>query len=211
VIDRARAKVRVEAKRRIREAEAWQDSELATYDRACSALKPDREENTQPARARRRGATSRLRDKRQSPASREDLAHRRDKVARMVEEAKAPVALGEMVRALALSPHKAKLAVQGLVREKRIEPIGSGSATRYVPAKPSSTPIARQAPTQGTIEERIVAVLEDRHHASAEELGQALGEPLEGVIEACGRLQGEEKIRMTRINLHPVYILVGAV
>jgi septum formation topological specificity factor MinE len=67
--------------------------------------------------------------------------------------------------------------------------------------------LSRQAPTQGTIEERIVVVLEDRHRATPTELAQALRKPLAEVVEACGSLQGEERVRMDQHNGRPAYVL----
>jgi Mn-dependent DtxR family transcriptional regulator len=142
-----------------------------------------------------------------SPASPKELADRRDKVGRFIEESTEPIALGAIGRALGLSSHRVTIAIQGLIEEKRIKTVGSGSATRYVAYDSGSGRLIRQAPTQGTPEERIVALLEDRHQATADELAQALREPVQKVVEMCGRLQAEERVRMSNLNGRQVYIL----
>lgn len=214
-IDRACAGVARETARRIREANIWHDTELARLERARCALKPESTESTpatdktakpKPARPRR-GTKTRVTRKRLSPASPAEFAERCEKVVRLVEESTEPVALGYVVDVLGLTGHKAKRAIQALKDGGRIKSIGTGSSTRYIAAKPASVPLSRQAPTQGTLEDRIVAVLEDRHRATGEELAQALRKPLGEVVEACRRLQGEERIRMSRINDRAVYVL----
>jgi hypothetical protein len=211
-IGRAEAGVRREADRQVRKAQAWRDDELARYGQLRSALNADSdspaEKAPQPAVAKRRhGPKGRVKRKPLSPASHKELADRRDKVHRLIEESREPAALGAICRTLGLTSHKAKIAVQGLMEEKRIEPIGSGSATRYVPCGSDSGRLTKQAPTQGTRDERILAILEDRHQATGEELAQALREPLRKVVEACGRLQGEERVSMSNFNGRQVYVL----
>ena len=211
-IGRAEAGVRREADRQVRKAQAWRDDELARYGQLRGALTTDNdspaEEAPQPAVARRRRVPKRrVKRKPLSPASYAELADRRDKVHRLIEESREPVALGAICRTLGLTSHKAKIAVQGLMKEKRIEPIGSGSATRYVPRGSDSERLSKQAPTEGTRDDRILAILEDRHQATGEELAQALREPLRKVVEACGKLQGEERVSMSNFNGRQVYVL----
>lgn len=221
-IGAARAETCREAELEIREIESRRDTHLARLDSAERVLNgssgPAREDTaattetkpTEPSKQappRRPSVKKRVRRKHLSPASPQQLSERRDKTARLLEESREGLSLGEIVHALGLTPHKAKLAIAGLIEEGRIESVGSGPTTRYVIANPASAPLSRQAPTQGTLEERIVAILEDRHHATAEELGQAVGEPVSRVAEACGRLQSEERIRMARINDRRVYVL----
>lgn len=210
-IGRAEAGVRREADRQVKKAQAWRDDELARYGQLRSALNANSDshaEAPQPAVAkRRRDPKGRVKRKPLSPASQKELADRRDKVHRLIEESREPAALGAICRTLGLTSHKAKIAVQGLMDEKRIESIGSGSATRYVPCGSGSERLSKQAPTEGTRDERILAILEDRHQATGEELAQALREPLRKVVEACGRLQGEERVSMSNFNGRQAYVL----
>jgi hypothetical protein len=111
------------------------------------------------------------------------------------------------MRALSLTEHMAQTALRGLKKEGRIKVVGTGSATRYVPTDRSSSPLARRGPSQGSLDERICAVLKDRFHASEEELGQALNEPVAVIRQACARLQAEEKIEMRRIDHRQVYVI----
>jgi len=49
--------------------------------------------------------------------------------------------------------------------------------------------------------------IKDRGYVSPEELGQALGEPVDRVLETCAALQAEEEIRMSRHGGRAVYVL----
>ena len=215
-LDAARAATRKAAEQEIKDAEARRDSDLLQLDRAERAVVGDNEPSLEasgsaypvkPTRPRSKAAKGRVFRRRLPPASSAELAERCEKVARMVEENGEPVALGEIAHALGLTGHKTKRALQTLKSEGRIRPIGTGSATRYVLANAGAGPLSKQPPTHGTLEERIIAVLKDRHQATGQELAQALHTPPETVAEACGKLQSEERIRMDRFNSRPVYIL----
>jgi hypothetical protein len=54
---------------------------------------------------------------------------------------------------------------------------------------------------------RVVTTIKDRGYASAEELGQVVGEPVDRVLEVCAALQAEEEIRMSRQGGRAVYVL----
>jgi DNA-binding Lrp family transcriptional regulator len=215
-LDAARVKTRKTAEREIKEVKARRDSDLLQLDLAERALAGGNEssgedsksaESMKSKRSRPTRERSRVHRKRLSPASAEDLADRCEKVTRVVEENREPVALGEIARALGLTGHKAKRALQTLKGDGRIKSIGTGSATRYALADPGTGRLSKQPPTQGVLEERIVAVLGDRHQATVEELAQALRKPTNVVAEACGKLQGEERISMSRFSGRPVYVL----
>jgi hypothetical protein len=212
-IDATRAETRHRAEREISAVEARRDAELGKLDRAERALvggsgKAATKDPPKPTLAKSRPRPKgRVRRKHLSPASPKELAARCEKVARLIEESKSPPSFAEIVRALGLTGHKTRAAILILRKEDRIRQEGTGSGTRYVLAHPGVGRLSKQPPTQGTADERIIAVLEDRHRASREELAQALREPLDRVVDACGRLQREERIRMERYNDKPVYML----
>jgi predicted transcriptional regulator len=106
-----------------------------------------------------------------------------------------------------LTANSVRTAIHALEEEGRVRSVGTNSATRYTTAKRQSSLASTQAPTQGSAEDRIVAVIRDRSHASADELGQALGIAVPEVIQVCARLQAEEKIRMNRIGNKSVYVI----
>jgi hypothetical protein len=214
-LDAARAETWQRAEREFKEVTTRRDSDLAKLDIARDAFtEMDPPSNDEPASNDAPAETRpgpkpkrRMRRKGLSPASPKKLAERREKVARFIEESANPVQLKEIIRALGLTEHKAHAAITDLEREGRVKRVGVGASIRYMAADRQLSPLSRQAPTQGTLEERIVAVLEDRHQATVEELAQALRMPLGEVGKACGRLQGEERIHMRRINGRPVYVL----
>jgi hypothetical protein len=212
VIDAKRAETRRRAEREISALEARCEADLGKLDRAERALvgggnasASDRPKPT-PTQSRPK-PKGRVRRRGLSPASPTELAARCEKVARLIEESKSKLSFGEIAHGLGLTGHKTRAAILILRKEGRIKQEGTGSGTRYVLAHPGAGRLSKQPPTQGTIDERIVAVLEDRHRASREELAQALREPLDRVVDACGRLQREERIRMERYNDKPVYML----
>ncbi len=212
-IAEARIKTRRRATEEIEAIKARRQSELDKLEVAELALKGEEKSTDAPHIPARRGAhasagpRSRIRRKRSAPASPQELADRRASVVRLLEEESDPPSFAQIVRTLGLSSHKTRTAIRELMGKGRVESIGTGSSTRYVLVDDGSRQLRRQAPTQGTLEERIVAVLEDRHQATVEELAQALRAVAQDVREACGRLQSEERIRMSRINDRPVYVL----
>jgi hypothetical protein len=207
-IDRACAEVDRETNRRIKAAEAWKKSQLAKYERARGALKEedDAADGPKPGSARTRSG-GHGRRRRRPPATPSELAKRRDEVARLAEESVEPVSRGDVMQALALTENMAETAIQGLKKEGRMTTVGTGAATRYAPTDRGSSPLAKQAPSQGSPNERIIAVLEARSHATEEELGQALNEPATAVRAACGKLLSEETIEMRRFDRRQVYVI----
>ncbi len=215
-IDAKRLETRQWAERAIKDVEARRDSDLNKLDRAARAVASDDQPTTRAPRRQappkpepeiQPSAKKRVRRKRLRPASQKELADRCDQIARLLTESRDGLPLGTIRDTLGLTSHRARTGIRVAIENGQIKPEGTGSATRYVSATPGANPLARQAPTQGTVEERIVVVLEDRSRATATELAQALRKPLQEVIEACGRLQAEERIRMERHNGRPAYVL----
>ncbi len=208
-IDRAEAKARRDAERQIREVQVGLTEELTKFSRARhglqSEIEPPKQRSTRLPTSRRRSTKGRRTGL--PKTSPEQLAERRDSVERLVEESRDPVPAGDIGRALALTPDRVKIALRGLTEERRVKPLGKGSATRYATGVKASRRTSKQPPSHGTPEDRVLVVLEDRHQATAEELSQALRIPLGDVVQTCGRLQGEERIHMRRINERPVYVL----
>jgi hypothetical protein len=216
-IDTARAETRRRALEEIERVEARRDADLIKLDRATQALADEGEPTVGPSPSPRTSPPPesdappkpkrRVRRKRLPATTQEQLAERCDQIARLVEESADGPAFKEICQTLGLTSHRARTGVQTLIEERRIKPVGTGSSTRYRPADARSGPLFRQPPTQGTLEERIVTILEDRHRTKPAELAQALRKPLQEVNEACGRLQAEERIKMDRHNGRPVYVL----
>ena len=206
-IEAACMEIRKEKTRRIKEVNTWYDAEMGRCERVRRALPaaPGTGSENSPS-PRRRKSSARVRTKRLS-TSPKSVASRRDKVARHIEESPDPAFIKEIARDLGLTVSSVRTAIQALEEEGRVRSVGTNSSTRYTTAKRRSSLVSTQAPTQGSTEDRIVAVIRDRSHASADELGQALGIPVPEVIQACARLQAEEKIRMNRIGNKSVYVI----
>jgi DNA-binding Lrp family transcriptional regulator len=206
-IETACAEIRKEKTRRIKEVNTWYDAEMGRCERVRRALPAvpgtSSDNSSSP---RRRKSSARVRTKRHS-TSPKSVASRRDKVGRYLEESPDPASISEMARDLGLTVSSVRTAIRTLEDEGRVRSVGTSSSTRYTTAKRRSSLSSTQAPTLGSTEDRIVAVIRDRSHASADELGQALGIPVPEVILVCARLQAEEKIRMNRIGNKSVYVI----
>ncbi len=215
-IDAKRAETRRWAERALEEIEARRDSDLDKLDRAARAMAPDdqptagappRQATSEPEPDTRPTTKKRVRRKRLRPASQKEMGERCDQIARLLAESRDGLPYAAIRDTLGLTSNRTRTGILMAIEKGLIETEGTGTATRYVSATAGSGPLSRQAPTQGTVDERIVVVLEDRFRATTAELAQALRKPLEEVIDACGRLQSEERIRMDRHNGRPVYVL----
>jgi|GEM_PF-3201294 len=208
-IDAEKREVGEEATRRIREIEASRDLDLNRLERARRAL-VDSEialGKTGSAITNPSSAPKRRRRRKRPSTSAESVAGRREAVFRQIGEQAGPVASGELARALDMSPHSVQFAVRQLLKERRIVRLGSSSNTRYDIRAGLSTEAAGALERQGTLQGRIVMTIKDRGYASPEELGQAIGEPVDRVLEVCAALQAEEEIRMNRHGGRAVYVL----
>lgn len=206
-IEAASREIRKEKTRRIKEVNTWYDAEIRRCERVRRALPaaPETDSDISPSPGRRK-SSPRVRTKRLS-TSPKSVAGRREKVGRCIEESPDPVFIKEIARDLGLTAGSVRTAIHALEDEGRVRSVGTNSSTRYTTAKRRSSLASTQAPTQGSTEDRIVAVIRDRSHASADELGQALGIPVPEVIQVCAKLQAEEKIRMNRIGNKSVYLI----
>jgi DNA-binding transcriptional regulator YhcF (GntR family) len=205
-IDQACTEIRKEKARRIKEVNAWYDAEMTRCDRVRRVLPAAAGTTSADAPPRRRKSNRRVRTKRLS-TSPKSVAERRDKVDRYVEETTDPISIRAIARDLGLTANSVRTSIRSLEDEGRVRSVGTSSSTCYTTAKRRSDLTTKQAPTQGSTEDRIVAVIRDRSHASAEELGQALGMPVAEVVQVCAKLQAEEKIRMNRIGNKAVYVI----
>jgi Mn-dependent DtxR family transcriptional regulator len=222
-IDAACADVRQETARRIREAEAWGSSELTRYDGLRQALatgaaidgaaagdgtRSETERGASPTSSPtpKKRTRSRRPPKRMSTSPRA-VEERRAQIHRYIEESSEPVALRAMAEALGMSKEAARTAILTLESEGLVARNGLSNAIRYTTARRTSSVATKQAPTQGTLAERILAVIADRSHASAEELRQKLGEPIGRIATACGRLEDEGRVRRSNINGRVVFLL----
>lgn len=209
----------LEAKRRelrswaavlIREIEDQRDLDLRCLDRAASALCDDgMPKRSSPARKRRRSRAG-------APTAAALAEKRCDAVQRFLVEQGRPLACAEIRRSLRLSEFSTRSALKRLVAKGAVTRTGTGSATRYramhtgvvpVEAGPGSTPLHD---ARGTTQGRILATLEDRGLASAQELAEVVRASCEEVEKECGTLIREEEIHMARRGGRPVYVTQGA-
>jgi len=205
-IDAGEQEIRDEAKLRIKEIEGWRDLELGRLERTRLALLGSRqapeksvpERIDPPPKSRHRGR----RRKRSSMS----VADRRENVFRFVGESAKPVSSGEIARALDMSSYSVHTALRQLLKERKIVRLGNSALTRYAVRTGLPTLPVQNSGQRGTLQGRIVTTIKDRGYASAEELGQTLGEPVDRVLEACGALQVEEEIHMSRRGGKAVYM-----
>lgn len=198
--------VREDAALEIKQIEARRDRELAKFKQAKLILAggADGGHGDVPAKPR-----SRRRRKRVS-SSAKSVAERRESVFRLISESAEPVSSGDLVKELGLPTHPVHTALRQLLKERRIARLGSSASTRYVLRTGLHPAAAAGSRLRGTPEGRIVTTIRDRTYATAEELGQALGEPVERVLQLCGGLQAEGEIEMDRRGGKPVYVLGAA-
>jgi hypothetical protein len=211
-IDAGAREIREDAALQIKQVQARCDLELAKLKRAKLALLGSTEVDRGSNEVRRATEAKRKRSRRKGriSTSAKSVAERRDSVFRFISESAEPVASGELVKGLGISTHAVHTALQQLLKERRITRIGSSVSTRYCARTGLHPLVARESGPRGTLQGRIVTTIGDRSYASAEELGQALGEPVERMVEVCGALQAEGEIRMDRRDGRPVYILQTA-
>jgi hypothetical protein len=214
-IDTEAQEIRKEAALQIAQVEVWRDLELTKLEQAklIFAGHADADPGTSaagggqaevPERRRRSGRRKR------TSTSAKAVAERRDNVFRLISESAEPVASGELVKGLGITTHAAHTALQQLLKERRIARLGSSASTRYLARTKLQSPAARGSRPRGTLQGQIVTTIRDRTYATAEELGQALGEPVEHMVELCGSLQAEGEIQMDRRGGKPVYVLGAA-
>jgi hypothetical protein len=184
---------------RVREIEAERDDKLAGLERVVYALDP---ESTTAAKPRK---PSRSR-KGKTPAKL--AAERRGAIVRLLTERAKPLAAGEIHSALEITEFSTRSALKRLVSEGMVRRLGTGAATRYE-AKLNRS-LGDNSPADGasgTIQGRLLAIVQDRASASLDELSQATGAPPDEVRRACGALIAEGEIQMGRRDGRPVYVV----
>jgi hypothetical protein len=200
----------------IREIEAERDDLMGRLDRAVAVLdrgKAARMRAKAPAPAATHPSSKprgrrRARRSGGSPAA----VHKRcEAIFRYLVEQNGPVAQRQICRILKISPASTRTALIRLGEEGKIIRTGTGSATCYkvkvgLSAVSGSMPAGPPSEQQGTLQGRILMLLQDRGSASLDELAQALGAPGEQILRECGSLIRQEEIRMGRRDGRPVYI-----
>jgi hypothetical protein len=184
---------------RVREIEAERDGRLAGLDRVVRAL--DSEPTTAIKSEKRSGS-------KKAKTAAALAGERRDAIVRLLGERAAPLALGEIHRALRISEFSTRSALKRLVSDGKVRRLGTGAATRYE-ASPNR-PAGGTSPADGrsgTLQGRLLSIVQDRASASLEELAQATGAPLEEVRRMCGALIAEGEIQMGRRDGRPVYVV----
>lgn len=199
VIETERRKLGQWFSSRVREIEMERDGRLAALDRAGRALDSEPTTAIKPEK--------RPRSKKAKTAA--ALAgEKRDAIVRLLGERAEPLALGEIHRALKISEFSTRSALKRLVSDGKIRRLGTGAATRYETSPSRSTGGAW--PTDGrsgTLQGRLLTVVQDRASASLEELAQAGGASPEEARRACGALIAEGEIQMGRRDGRPVYVV----
>ncbi len=145
-------------------------------------------------RRRRRGGAA------TNPAA---VNERREAVHRYLVELGRPASTSEIRAALNMTPHTVPTALGLLCDEGKVRRLGSGRATSYEAT--GTPPVSREATLQG----KIVATVQERGWASADELAQVTGASTDVIERECGALIVEEVIRMETREGRPVYISVG--
>ncbi len=205
VLEAERRKLRAWAAGRVRDIESQRDRRLRGLDQVALALAEGDEAAPKAAPAKQK----RSRKKRGQTAA-AIAERRRHAVHRFLVEQRRPLGLLEIRRALRLSEFSTRSALKRLIGEEIVLRIGTGSATRYE-ARPdgSGVPAGEQVPRpggRGTVQGRLLATIDDRGSASAEELAQAVRAPREEVQKECGALVREEEIQMARRDGRAVYV-----
>ena len=212
-IDAAKREAREQAAVHIKEIEARLHAEIAKLDRAAAAMngndEAERGGQQRVVAAQRKPKRRRLKRASTSAAA---VAKRCEDVFRFIGESPEPVASGEIGRALGMSSHSVHTTLGRLLNEGRIARVGAHAATKYTLKRGldglgGRPPGSRTSMSNGTLQGRIVETIEDRSSATAEELAQALGVPLDRIIDACGVLQAEGEIHMNSRNGRPVYVI----
>lgn len=195
------------------ELEASRDSDLVRLGRVMAAFGNDETATPTDAKDSVLAPTpqrSRRRRQARSAVSPAAALARREAVLRYLTEQDTPVALGDIYRALDVSPSGAKNALKRLSEEGRVARTGTGTGTRYYAKDDTSVDPGSTRTTShnghGTVQGRLLTIIRDRASASPNELAQAVHEPLDVVQRECGILIREEEIRMGRRDGRPVYV-----
>lgn len=113
----------------------------------------------------------------------------------------------EVSRALGVPPSQMKRAVKRLRDEGKVELIGAGGGTRYrAKTEGGVPPVPSKSETEGTLQGRILVLIQARGWATEEELIQATGATPEAVEVACAALVAEEVIEMQPRQGRDVYV-----
>jgi hypothetical protein len=217
-IDAGAREIREDAALQIKRIEARRDLDLARFKQAklilggnadpgAGSAEHEKDREGRPEAPPKRQRTRRR--KRLSTAVR-SVAERREQVFRFIGESGGSVSSGELVKGTGISIHAVHTALQQLLKERKIIPLGTSAATRYALRTGIRSVPARDSIVRGTLQGRVIATIDDRSYVTAEELGQALGEPAERMVEVCAGLQAEGEIRMERRGGKPVYVLQAA-
>jgi predicted transcriptional regulator len=208
-IEAQQREVRELADASIKEVEAQRDDRLGQLERARVALDGDRPGSTRSRRSplsdARPAAPPKRRRRRRSPSSQAALLQRREAIVRYLGEQQGPVPRSQICSALKTAPSATRAALNRLLDEGRIVRTGTGSSIRYA-AKGGLSAVPSVA-EGGTLQGRLLALIEDRGSASLDELDQAIDVPREQILKACGSLIREEEIEMGQRDGRPVYVV----
>jgi hypothetical protein len=210
-IESQRQEARETAMATIRGAESERDDLLRRLDQAVAALEGKSTRSIVPSLA---SAPSPARPRRRRAKSKRSVAavHKRcEAVARFLSEQADPAPQRTICGALKISPAEARTALTRLEAEGKVVRTGTGSTTCYKlkggsSAALRSVPLGLASGEQGTLQGRILMLLQDRGSASLDELVQALGVARERVLKECGALIRQEEVQMGRRDGRPIYL-----
>ena len=131
-------------------------------------------------------------------------AERRAAIARLLDERKEELAIGEIARVLHLTEFSTRSAVRRLSEEGRVARVGTGSGTRYRPRSSAARPSGEG--TAATDAGRVLEVIRGRVSATLRETAQATRIGEEDVRRICGGLIVDGEIEMGRRGDQKVYI-----
>jgi len=180
------------------------DREMNHLERALGTLNGDEEESS-PTTTKRPRRSRRRRSSRASgtPAA---IQERCEAILRYLVEQGEALSRNAVCSALDLSPHVAQTALRLLCDEGKVVRVGIGAGTRYRAANDRQQGNRGPVGAEGTLQGRILALIEERGWATLDELVQATNAPRKEVLRECDVLVREGEIYITQRENHSAYV-----
>jgi DNA-binding Lrp family transcriptional regulator len=157
--------------REMRELKQRRDSESNSLKRALAGLEDGESRAPEPKKKR-----TRARRRSRAEASPAAVKERCEAILRFLEEQGTPLSRSAICSSLGLSSHVVRTALRLLTEEGKVLRRGTGAGTRYQAAiRTAGTAAASSDLAEGTLQGRIVSIIEERGWASVDELVQATG------------------------------------
>jgi biotin operon repressor len=194
--------------RELRQLKERKNSESTRLKRALVGLEGGEELPQEP---KKRRARSRRRSR--AVATPAAVKERCEAILRFLIEQDEPVSRSAICSSLGLSSHVVRTALHGLAEEGKVLRLGTGAGTRYQAAAgrlAGKASVSPAAGLNGTLQGRIIAIVEERGWASVEELVQATGSARPEVRRACEAMVREGEIDATQREGRTVFVRAGA-